>query len=167
MKRLVTGFLLFSVASFASDPSIAYFMQARSLTISAPGRQNYFIIDADVWKYARADLADLRLYDGSSLVPHALTTSGGVSSQEIAAKILNLGSTGGHTEFDLEISGADEYDRLRLQLDARNFINNARVDFAGSFGGYKQSGNGREWGQAGFEEFLELKSVFGYAPSPK
>jgi len=41
-------------------------------------------------------------------------------------------------------------------------INNARVDFAGSFGGYKQSGNGREWGEAGLEEFLELKSVFGY-----
>jgi aldehyde dehydrogenase (NAD+) len=42
-------------------------------------------------------------------------------------------------------------------------INGARVDFGGSFGGYKQSGNGREWGEAGLEEFLELKSVFGYA----
>ncbi|PYV74981.1 MAG: aldehyde dehydrogenase family protein, partial [Acidobacteria bacterium] len=41
-------------------------------------------------------------------------------------------------------------------------INDARVDFAGCFGGYKQSGNGREWGEAGLEEFLELKSVFGY-----
>jgi hypothetical protein len=128
MKRLVTGFLLFSVATFASDPSIAYFTRARRLTISAPDRQNYLIIDADVWKYARADLADLRLYDGSSLVPHALSASGGVSSQETAAKILNLGSTGGHTEFDLEISGADEYDRVRLQLGARNFINDARVE---------------------------------------
>src|SRR5579863_3364639 len=42
-------------------------------------------------------------------------------------------------------------------------INGARVDFAGCFGGYKQSGNGREWGEAGLEEFLELKAVFGYA----
>jgi len=41
-------------------------------------------------------------------------------------------------------------------------INNARVDFAGCFGGYKQSGNGREWGEAGLEEFLELKAIFGY-----
>ena len=31
----------------------------------------------------------------------------------------------------------------------------------GSFGGYKQSGLGREWGAFGFEEFLETKSVFG------
>ncbi len=46
-------------------------------------------------------------------------------------------------------------------------INNARVDFAGSFGGYKQSGNGREWGEAGLEEFLELKSIFGYATPAK
>ncbi len=42
-------------------------------------------------------------------------------------------------------------------------INGARVDFAGSFGGYKQSGNGREWSEAGLEEFLELKAIFGYA----
>lgn len=46
-------------------------------------------------------------------------------------------------------------------------INNARVDFGGCFGGYKQSGNGREWGEAGFEEFLELKAIFGYAVPTK
>jgi aldehyde dehydrogenase (NAD+) len=46
-------------------------------------------------------------------------------------------------------------------------INNARVDFAGCFGGYKQSGNGREWGEEGLEEFLELKAVFGYADVAK
>jgi aldehyde dehydrogenase (NAD+) len=42
-------------------------------------------------------------------------------------------------------------------------LNNARIDFSGCFGGYKQSGNGREWGEAGLEEFLELKAIFGYA----
>ena len=31
-----------------------------------------------------------------------------------------------------------------------------------SFGGYKQSGNGREYGVAGFEEYLETKTVLGY-----
>ncbi len=46
-------------------------------------------------------------------------------------------------------------------------INGARVDFAACFGGYKQSGNGREWGEAGIEEFLELKAVFGYAERAK
>jgi aldehyde dehydrogenase (NAD+) len=34
------------------------------------------------------------------------------------------------------------------------------------FGGRGQSGNSREWGVAGFEEFLELKSVgVGALPS--
>jgi aldehyde dehydrogenase (NAD+) len=46
-------------------------------------------------------------------------------------------------------------------------INGARVDFGGCFGGYKQSGNGREWGEAGLEEFLELKAIFGYADQRK
>ena len=41
-------------------------------------------------------------------------------------------------------------------------INGSRGDNAAAFGGYKQSGNGREWGKFGFEEFLETKSMFGY-----
>jgi aldehyde dehydrogenase (NAD+) len=42
-------------------------------------------------------------------------------------------------------------------------VNGAQPDFGASFGGYKQSGNGREWGEAGLQEFLELKAVFGGA----
>jgi aldehyde dehydrogenase (NAD+) len=42
-------------------------------------------------------------------------------------------------------------------------LNGSRGDTAAAFGGYKQSGNGREWGRFGFEEFLEIKSMFGYA----
>jgi aldehyde dehydrogenase (NAD+) len=42
-------------------------------------------------------------------------------------------------------------------------VNGAQADLGSAFGGYKQSGNGREWGKAGFNEFLELKAVFGYA----
>ena len=41
-------------------------------------------------------------------------------------------------------------------------INNANLDSQAPFGGYKQSGNGREWGPHGIEEFLETKSVYGY-----
>ena len=42
-------------------------------------------------------------------------------------------------------------------------INGAAADFTAPFGGYKQSGNGKEWGPFGFEEFLETKAVVGYA----
>ena len=44
-------------------------------------------------------------------------------------------------------------------------VNGAQSDFSGCFGGYKQSGNGREWGEAGLHEFLELKAIFGYTAS--
>jgi aldehyde dehydrogenase (NAD+) len=44
-------------------------------------------------------------------------------------------------------------------------INGASSDAAAAFGGYKQSGNGREWGKFGFEDFLEIKSMFGYQPT--
>lgn len=41
-------------------------------------------------------------------------------------------------------------------------INGAAVDLNAPFGGYKQSGNGREWGQEGLTEFLETKAILGY-----
>jgi aldehyde dehydrogenase (NAD+) len=40
-------------------------------------------------------------------------------------------------------------------------LNGASVDLAAPFGGYKQSGVGREWGAAGIDEFLETKAVMG------
>src|SRR5579863_9229558 len=55
--------------------------------------------------------------------------------------------------------------RVAKRIRAGNVhINGARVDFSGCFGGYKQSGNGREWGEAGLGEFLELKAIFGDSP---
>jgi aldehyde dehydrogenase (NAD+) len=62
----------------------------------------------------------------------------------------------------------DRARRVAKQIRSGNVhINGARLDFGGCFGGYKQSGNGREWSVAGFEEFLELKAVFGYTPVSK
>ena len=45
------------------------------------------------------------------------------------------------------------------------FVNAGGLAFDMPFGGYKQSGNGREFGKYGIEEFLEIKSVIGqFAP---
>ncbi len=43
----------------------------------------------------------------------------------------------------------------------RIIVNGASGDFSAPFGGYKQSGIGREWGDYGIEEYLEVKSVVG------
>lgn len=41
---------------------------------------------------------------------------------------------------------------------------NDGFDFQAGFGGYRKSGNGREWGEFGFDEYVETKAILGYAP---
>ena len=41
-------------------------------------------------------------------------------------------------------------------------VNGIAGDMHAPFGGYKKSGNGREWGEFGFDEFLETKAVIGF-----
>ncbi|HDZ09423.1 aldehyde dehydrogenase family protein [Pseudohongiella sp.] len=62
------------------------------------------------------------------------------------------------------VSGEPEHARAvaRRLRTGMVHINGAGPDFAAPFGGYKQSGNGREWGVEGFHEFLEIKSMLGY-----
>jgi aldehyde dehydrogenase (NAD+) len=85
-------------------------------------------------------------------------------NEDDAVRIANdtpYGLSGFVTSGDLEHAR-----RVAKRIRSGNVhINGARPDFAGCFGGYKQSGNGREWGESGLEEFLELKTVFGYAPA--
>ena len=59
-------------------------------------------------------------------------------------------------------------DRERAKRVARQIragmvhVNMAPADSKAPFGGMKQSGNGREWGRFGLEEYLEVKSVMGW-----
>ncbi|PYV84527.1 MAG: hypothetical protein DMG93_04450 [Acidobacteria bacterium] len=127
-KRFFT-LLLLSASAAASDAAIPYFARSRSVVATTSAVQNYVVIDSDVWKFARPDLADIRLYDGEAQVPYALIKqSGGNSTEETSAKVLNLGTVAGHTEFDLDVSEMAEYDQVRLQLDAKNFLNRAQVE---------------------------------------
>jgi hypothetical protein len=130
MRLAASLFLLFLVADTANphEPAIPYFSNVRQVHVAQPDRQNFFIVDEELWHYSRPDLADLRLYDGESPVQYALSEQrAGISSEEVEAKILNLGSVSGHTEFDLDTEGLAEYDRIRLRLDARDFVATASV----------------------------------------
>jgi len=63
------------------------------------------------------------------------------------------------------ISSADPERAKRMARQIRTgnvHLNGASVDNNAPFGGYKQSGNGREWGAHGLDEFLETKAIMGY-----
>ena len=63
----------------------------------------------------------------------------------------------------LHTSDVAKANRVARALRAGMVMINGAVRPAGSpFGGYKQSGNGREGGKWGLEDFLEVKSVSGY-----
>ena len=46
------------------------------------------------------------------------------------------------------------------------YLNYPEMDFKSSFGGYKQSGNGREYADFALNDFLEIKSIVGYGEQP-
>ena len=78
---------------------------------------------------------------------------------------------GNDTEYGLAayVSGSDldAVRKVASRLRAGQVsINGGGGDMNAPFGGYKMSGNGREWGEFGFHEFLETKAILGYAPKP-
>ena len=87
----------------------------------------------------------------------------GYEDDEDAVRIANDSSYG--------LSGYISGDPERASSMARRIrtgqvhLNGAPVDLTAPFGGYKQSGNGREWGKYGLEEFLEVKAIIGYNPA--
>jgi hypothetical protein len=133
------GLILLLFLTFAAtgppEPAIAYFSNVRELHIDQPAQQNFFIIDEELWNHSRPDLGDLRLYDGDSPVQYSMSEQrAGTSSEEVEAKILNLGSVSGHTEFDLDAEGLATYDRIRLRLDAKDFVITASVTGSNTLG---------------------------------
>jgi hypothetical protein len=135
MKCASIAFLV--LGSFASAPqaAIPYFTNVREVQVSQPSRQNYLVVDEEIWTHARPDLADLRIYNGQAQVQYALSEQyGGVSTEQQEAKILNLGSIAGHTEFDIDVGPITEYDRVRLRIDQKDFIATASVAGANALG---------------------------------
>ena len=75
---------------------------------------------------------------------------------------------GNDTEYGLYgyVTGAD-LDQARAiarRIRAGAVAINHALDIKAPFGGYRQSGNGREWGEFGFRDFLEIKAILGYRP---
>jgi hypothetical protein len=100
----------------------------REISTSPQLPTNYFVVDEEILQHARPDLADLRIYSGETQVPYALVAqAAGGQSAEHEAKILNLGVVAGNTEFDLDLSETVQYNRVRLLLNAKDFLVTARI----------------------------------------
>jgi aldehyde dehydrogenase (NAD+) len=78
---------------------------------------------------------------------------------------------GNDTDYGLYgyVSGADA-DQARAvarRIRAGSVSINHAIDITAPFGGYKHSGNGREWGEFGFHDYLEIKGIVGYGSRPR
>ncbi|HXE91044.1 MAG TPA: DUF3999 family protein [Terriglobales bacterium] len=132
MRKLLAVVLaaLVHPAWAASDASISYFTHVRDVSVSDPARQNYAVVDEEMFGVARNDLGDLRLYtlEGAE-VPYALAIQRSASrSTEDDVRVLQPGTIGGRTQFVLDVSGVEEYNRVTLDLAARDFIAQATVE---------------------------------------
>lgn len=82
------------------------------------------------------------------------------SDEEEAVRIANDTNYGLAAYVQGERSEAEAAAR-RLRA-GQVLLNNANLDLAAPFGGYKQSGNGREWGPMAIADFLEVKAIIGF-----
>jgi hypothetical protein len=130
--KFAASCVLFAVIAVQAAPqaSIPYFTHVRDVEVTDSGRQNYLVVDEQVWSAAQGDLADLRLYvaDGTEL-PYALRVERSSTLQtESEVKVLQPGTLGGKTQFVLDVSGVEEYNRVHLRLATRDFIARATVE---------------------------------------
>src|SRR5262245_58466579 len=111
----------------AASPS--YFKYQRRLDSANASSHHYLIVDEILWRHARPDMGDLRLYSADREIPYALSTEhGSLETLQKSVPLLQPGSVGGKTQFLLDMSGIAEYNRIELKLATRNFVAHALVE---------------------------------------
>ena len=116
-------------ALLTTSSAISYFHYQRQLQPLNSSGQHYIVVDETVWQHARPDLSDLRIYLADKEIPYRLTIEQGSSETELRqCRVLQPGTVDGKTQFLLDMSGVAEYDRIELNLRARNFVAHARVE---------------------------------------
>src|ERR1700722_20152722 len=110
--KSVVGSLIFLLTA---GPSVSFFRYDRQIHAGSSGGQAYIIVDHTMWKHARSDLADVRLYGSDGEVPYALKVEqGGSQTDRKELRVVQPGVTRGKTQFLLDMSGVEEYDRVDL-----------------------------------------------------
>jgi hypothetical protein len=120
--------LVLLAAMFLAGPSVPYFKYQRPVQ-GQPGGQRFVAVDEQIWKNARLDLGDLRLYSGQQEVPYALMVERGSHENDNKdVRVLQQSEVGGKTRFMIDMRDVPEYDHIGLNLTTKNFVAHARVD---------------------------------------
>lgn len=124
--------LIAACLALAEGPSSSrpeYFSTTRAITIAERGHQNYVVLDDDVWRHARPDLTDLRLYSGGNEVPFAWRIEyASDNHMHVATRILDLGATKEGVQFVVDTGAASgAHNRIELEISRSNFVAQAHV----------------------------------------
>lgn len=126
MMRTTWGLL---AVLLVTSPAISYFKYQRKLAAPTAGGQHYAAVDETIWQHALPNLDDLRLYAGGKEIPYTRKIMyGSLRTEQKSVRLLQPGTLGGKTQFLLDMLGVPEYDRITLDLAAKNYVAHARVD---------------------------------------
>jgi hypothetical protein len=123
--RVFAALMLFLLA--APSPEIRYFRFERPVKKPVQaGGQTCLSVDPGVFAHASSDLADLRLYQGTTETPYVLRTEVPVASADETVALLNLGRNGNQTVFDAEMPSG-HYSDLVLHVTGHDFLSTVAV----------------------------------------
>ncbi|MGO9641895.1 MAG: DUF3999 family protein [Candidatus Acidiferrales bacterium] len=116
-------------ALLVAGSSVSYFKYERQAQAANSGGQHYAVVDETLWKHARPDLSDLRLFSNGQEIPYSLEIErDGSETEQKEFRVLQPAKVGGKTQFLLDMSAVAEYDRIELKLATVNFVAHARVE---------------------------------------
>ncbi len=145
--KLSGGFL---AVALVATPAIFYFKYERQLQTANSSGQHYAVVDETLWRHARPDLNDLRLFAAGNEIPYALAVEmGNLETEQRMLRILQPGTVGGKTQFLLDMTDAPEYDRVQLNLETKNFIAHALVEG-------QDDPHGKQWATLGTTTLYDL-----------
>jgi hypothetical protein len=136
------------ILAISASPS--YFKYRRQVQSISSAGQHYVVVDEALWRHARPNLDDIRMYAAETEIPYKMTVeTGGSETEQKQFRVLQPASIGGKTQFLLDMSGVDEYDRIHLTLATKNFVAHARVEG-------QDDPHGTKWALLGTTTLYEL-----------
>jgi Protein of unknown function (DUF3999) len=136
------------ILAVSAAPS--YFKYRRQVQSTNSAGQHYIVVDEVLWRHARPNLDDIRMYAAETEIPYKMTVqTGGSETEQKQFRVLQPASIGGKTQFLLDMSGVDEYDRIHLTLATKNFVAHARVEG-------QDDPHGTKWALLGTTTLYEL-----------